>query len=187
MLPYIIFIFTALVWVLPPFKQQETKYFLYFLILAISDPLVVGLSYLFKILPQQSYVVIEFIIIFSLIKKNFRNKFLVLFAVIGYLLSYKSLANEYLLIISFFLQTVILLIILYHFILSIQEEKGLNLFYMLMVLYQVTLVIKFIVVITDANLGLVQFYLTSIIGIIFGILFTLINISTKNFRLLKEN
>jgi hypothetical protein len=184
---YLIFTVSIIVWLLPPFKQKGTEYFFFFFVMAFSDPLAIGLCYLHLFNPQQFYVILELLLIFALNKNTNRNRISVLTATVAYLLIYKLMTTKGVYLVSVFLLTIILLIIIYRFMLYVQTKKCMNLFYILLILYQVTLVVKFIALIVDIDFGLVQFYLTSIIEIAFGIIFIFVNIRTKDFRLFKES
>ena len=172
---------------LPPFKQRGTKYFLYFLLLAFVDPIRLVFAYVRLADPMQTAVVFELLCIYSLINKNNINRYSILSLIIIYLFTYKALEVKEIRIIGIALQTIILLIILYDFLINLSESKSINLFFMFFIFYQITVILKFIAVIVDVKFGIVQFYLTTLLEIAFALLFTFISINTKDFRLFKES
>ena len=186
MIPYIIIALSIAAWLVPPFKQRGTKYFLFFLFIALADPLAATFVYSHLLPAPQITVIIELLCVFALIKKNNINRIFILLISVTYLFVYKLFSLSEIRIFGILLQTIILLLIAYDFLLYIQEKKTLNLFYMILILYQVTLVMKFMAALIDVNFGMVQFYLTGFLEIIFAFMFMFININTKDFKIFKE-
>lgn len=65
---------------------------------------------------------------------------------------------------------------------ELSEKKIINLFLSLLVLYEFVTVMKLIAIILNLHQGTINYYLGGIMQIIFGILFSFININTKGFR-----
>jgi hypothetical protein len=183
-LPFIITYFSMLAWIFPPFKQYRTNYFLFFIVLAISEPINTLLFFLqihFK-----PYLVMILILYYSLLPKTGRTK---IFLSIAFLLSIPAaicLSQNYQVIIYIILFLGIFLIIIQEFMLYIEKYKALNLFYMLLITYILSLIYKMIAGVLDLIHGMVIFYLTSFLEVLFGIFFTFINIKTRDFRLFKK-
>jgi len=85
-----------------------------------------------------------------------------------------------------FMHTGIFLIIVFEFMLYIEKQKALNLFYIILIAYELSVIYKLVARTLDLNNGVILFYLTSFVEIIFGILFAFININTKDFRIFKN-
>jgi hypothetical protein len=81
------------------------------------------------------------------------------------------------------IHVVIIFIILNNLFQQLNLKYELNLFLVIFVSYELTGIMKFIVAYTDAVNGMVLFYLTSFLQIIYGILFSFINVNTKVFKL----
>jgi len=62
----------------------------------------------------------------------------------------------------------------------------LSLFYILLICYELSVILKMLAVVVDIKSGVTQFYLVSFLQITFGILFTIFNVNSKDFRLVKR-
>ena len=187
MIPYIIIITGSIAWLLPPFRQYKTKYFLFFLILASIEPIMDILGIIFHLSIVKIYPVFGILVLFSLIKLNRKNIVLLLGFITAGILIVCYFPELVLRIFMILIQTMILLVIIYDFLIFTNEHKTLNLFFILLILYQIMVVYKFVARILDIHNGIVIFYLSGFIQIFFGILFTLFNVNSKNFQLFKED
>jgi hypothetical protein len=174
-------------WMLPPFRQYGTKYFLYFLILACVSPIAVFLIYVTHIPNSQIVSVFSLLALYSLLKPTKKLKITFLVILISLIVFADLLSDIHLRLISIVAQTLILISFIYDFLLYTENKRTFNLFYFLLIMYQMTVVYKFIARILDVHHGVVLFYLTTFLEIFFGIAFTFINVNTKNFRLFKES
>src|ERR1035437_9359451 len=71
--------FSILIWLLPPFRQLKGGYFLYFLTLGYSDPLVFLFLKLFHLNVEYIHLIIAFILTLSVLfyNKNLNWKWLI--------------------------------------------------------------------------------------------------------------
>lgn len=178
---HIVLLISSIIWFAPLFKQRQTKYFSFFLILAVSDPLV---YLLFLVTNVNSSFISLFIILFLICSLLHEKRIIVL--ILGIFLNLLSgfcfskiwhfnlLATLYLLILIF-----VLLISL----LKMLKRNQFNLFELLLVLYSIMNFYKFLALVLDVKMGIVSFIIGYAFQILFGILFTFINVNTKNFKL----
>ena len=69
-IPKIIYIFNTVAWLLPPFRQRGCKYFLYFLILALSDPVFGLIDWIHPSNATPYYLFVSTLILIILLKKK---------------------------------------------------------------------------------------------------------------------
>jgi len=160
-------------WLFPPFRQYKGRFFYYFLILALSDPLAI-INYSFIGIPHHFiHSLAGLLLLYS-------------FDSIGYLKKY--LAANIIFILAFFLFLFLLdnllylilalhLLILYRFlrlsVLNTFIKNELNIFLFLLVFYEISVIVNLIVFISKSNLGVVFYYLTLSFQILVAIFFTI--------------
>lgn len=171
----IIIIVSVFVWLFPPLRHYKTYYFGYFLILAIADPIKFFFMNSFTIPPQILSPFFSLLLVSTLIKMERRLPIFVLaFSLLLILLSF-SMPFKLIQLINSIAHIWILIIVVSRLIDSIVDTKSLNLFLMLLVAYEFMGILKNIVVVFDLTHGITQFYVTTVIQIIFGIVFIFIN------------
>ncbi len=170
-------------WLFPPFRQYSTKYFHYFLIMALADPIANIIYYFFKLNADYPYAFLNFLLAYVIIvdKKNFTN---LLFAValdiisLAVLVFFKS---------SFMVNNIVLItyhIIIFYkllkdFIVITFSSSKLNLFYIFFILFELSLIIKFLFYITVVKTGYLYFYLTSIFELLLAVYFSFYNVNNS--------
>ncbi len=168
----LVFICT-IVWLFTPLRQFKTRYFWFFLALALTDPISLILGRSFHLVLGQFYV--PFSILYLFIVMDFRK------------ISFKKIAFSLIVIglgiISFiqyweYSQIFILVVLLMVLILLIKNsfefviEKGsINIFHIILVFYQTLNVLKFFSMISYFSTGIWFFFLSNILQIFIGIFF----------------
>jgi hypothetical protein len=188
LIPYIIFYLSIFAWLFPPFKNRKTEYFLFFLILAVADPLVYLLIAATKIDPIQIYPFINYALIVSLIEFNKVRKNWILFIIplIGLFLASFFLSFIFLYGIKILLSSIILFFFLKAALLYVNKHQSINLFFLLLILYEITIVVKYIFVATHTRTGIIYFFIMSFFETFLGIYFTFFNVnSSLKFNLIK--
>ncbi len=181
-IPYIVVFISLIVWFLPIFKQYKTEYFLFFLILGINEPTYALFRILHLFKPEYINITFSVILVYSLVKRNKKNALilistlLLMYVVVWHYPDINKIFNA-------LIHVVIIFIVLNNLFQQINLKYELNLFLVIFVSYELTGIMKFIVAYTDAVNGMVLFYLTSFLQIIYGILFSFINVNTKVFKL----
>lgn len=134
----IIFFIDLFIWLLPPLRQKNTKYFIFFLLLALSDPFyyLVNLIHLTDSPPY--YLIISALVLISLNKKKYSLFLLPLIAGLLFILG-----NSGIRFCIFILQFIILLYFLKELILTASEKSKMIIFNLVLVMYQVSVMTKF--------------------------------------------
>lgn len=165
---------SIVVWLLIPIRQRLSRYFYYFLILALSDPIV----YAFRKMGVNHYIIIYLllgeILFLSIFSFQEIKRYIIFFAVIFiipnliYFFYPGDLVAELLLVI---IHTCILLRFLYFFILRINAEHIFYVFVTVLILYETTIITKFINVLTNFTDAYIYFIITTIFEILIGLFF----------------
>jgi hypothetical protein len=175
-IPYLINYILYAIWLIIPLRQVKTNYFLYFFVYAASSALML-LDYILLIHPAYFYLGIGFFLIISLF--NFTKIPYYIFFLAGVLII--SIILPFLLSITLItfclilLHTMIFIIILMRTVINISEQEKLNIFHFVLLLYELTTVTRFVVVLSEVKTGLIFFYLTAAFGIFIGIFFLIYN------------
>lgn len=188
-IPYILFFISVLIWLFPPVRQYRTEYFLFFLILAIADPVGALLNIFLAVKPIHENLVITFLLIIALVDTERLKKrwifvflsFLILMTAMIFL-PFKSMYG-----IKILLSSIVLFIILKNALLYFNQKQTINLFFLVLILYEITIIIKFIYTASRTHTGTVYFYTTSFFEFFIGIFFSFFNKNNSpDFKLIKE-
>lgn len=177
------------IWLIIPLRQIKTTYFFYFLIYAISSAFML-LDNILLIHPAYLYLGLGFFLITSLYNFKriphyilFLSGILIVSIILPFLLSIKTIT--FCLIIE---HAIIFFIILKRIVLYSGQQGKLSLFHIILLLYEISLITRFIVVASNLRTGLIFFYLTAAFGILIGIFFLFCNEkNSPKFRLAKED
>lgn len=182
--------FSIIIWFLPPLRQRNTKYFTFFLILALADPVTIILMYATKIYSIKISLIITYILIVSVLqhKNNLKHLSVLLsILVLLFVVDIYFTINEIFLV-KVFLSSALVFIFLKETILYLNKDLKINLFLLILTFYEITIVTKFIIYITQLNLGVIYFYITTAFEIFIGIFFIIYNVNNSpNLRLFREN
>ncbi|MCH7826711.1 MAG: hypothetical protein IIC75_01855 [Bacteroidetes bacterium] len=172
---YIIFYTSIVVWLLPPIRQYKGKLFLYFLLLAIADPLSRFLSISFSTNAYQVHSFISFALILTVLVNKISKKNIALILT-GFILTLFIIITQNRNIIILYL-IVLHLIILWNFLketlISFSKNNFLILGWVVLILYEISIVLKFLVYIEATQVSSIYFYLTSGFQILIAIFFTI--------------
>lgn len=164
-----------IIWLLPPLKQYKGKYFNFFLILAIEDPITIFLIHSFKIYPTQVYSIMYFILFLSLIRLNKIKRFWYLFLI---MISFIFITNFYLNykeIIFFIIISGLLIVFIFLKLLAENYNKNnrLNSGYLVLILYNISILLKFYLAFGSTKNFVAFFYFTTAFEILVAIFFTI--------------
>ena len=179
---YTIFYSSCFIWLFPPIKQRKTEYFIFFLILALADPIGMGLHRLFSLSTVLYTLIVLNALISSLLLPRDRifslslGTIVVLFVVIYA----PNRETQYVLICLFLLIIITLLAIKF---LKRMRKSGFNLFLSLLIFYNIVSFFRMLALVLSVKQGAISFIMGYAFQIVFGIIFTFINIKTKNFKL----
>ncbi len=175
-IPYLVNLTSCIIWLLIPFRQVKTNYFFFFLIYAITSGLLllddILLIHPAKIYLGQGIFLIIFLYDFKKIPHYifFLLGILAVSIVLPFLISTEIITP--LLIIE---HVLIFFIILRKTIQYIAQHEKLNLFHFILLLFEISAITRFIVIIGDIKTGVIFFYITAAFGIIIGIYFLFYN------------
>ena len=162
-----------IVWIFPAIRQYRGNFFYYFLILAATDP-VSRLWYFFTAPSSYAYVycISSLLLYYSIDLRNIKildnwvSKLTLLLIFIAALL----LNTNYHLIII-----VLHIIILFKFIKLISvklfNENELNLFYLVLILYELTIIVKMSIIIIHTEIGSIFFQITLAFEMLIAVFF----------------
>ena len=185
---FILIYISIILWIFPIFKQYKTEYFLFFLILAAADPLII-LVYQFIHFNAQSFswVIILFLITSLTTKKRIRQTLLVVSLITMTIsLFLFNMDTTIMMIISCMLHLVVLGIIIVNLLNRFLTTQSLNLFLCLLIVYESINIMKCMIYLSNNNSGTFSWYLGVITQYLFALLFTFININTKDFAFIPK-
>jgi hypothetical protein len=187
-IPYILLFTSILIWLFPPFRQYKTQYFLFFLILALADPVIFILLKTLSFHVIRTNLIITFFMILSLIDRNKLKKgwiFVLLLLLVLLAVAIKFPIKE-IYPIKIILSCIILFFILRDSLLYLNKHHTINLFYLVFILYEITIIIKFIYTASRTHTGTIYFYTTGFFEIFIGIFFCFYNKkNSPEYRLIK--
>lgn len=186
---YVIFYISVFVWLLPPFKQYRTDYFYFFLILAIADPFKLIFYYAGDYSPVDISFFFLTLLCFSLFIPLIKRYYL---AIIILALIFSYLGNHLSTTVGYFTKVLAYSYLLVVFMMRMSKQLVqfgiINIFYFVIILYTLSIILKFITLIFDLNTGTIYFYLTSAFQILIALFFIFFNVDDKKiqFRLKSE-
>jgi hypothetical protein len=171
------------IWLLPPFRQYKGGYFLFFLVLALTDPIANFFYTLFKYNLIYIYVFSSFILLFVAI--NHLRYLKTSIVIVNVAVSLFSLILLYEIN---NINIIMGLMFFFHFeifccfiIFMVQKLVARNIFYsyfLVLVFYEFSILVKFITFIIDRKTGAPINYLMDIIELFIGAYFILFNLKT---------
>ena len=166
---------SSVVWLFPPVRQYKTRVFWFFLILALTDPIALTLGRQLGVFTTQFYIISFTLLPISLSPLKKVNRKNIIFVVLLFatgiltLIFPWHLSSLYYCIIS-----VLLLLIFLKIIFSIIAETGkLNLFYMVLIMYQSSMLLRSFMFLINLTTGLTYGGITVLFQIIIAIFFSI--------------
>lgn len=175
---------SILFWLFPVIRHYKGNYFIYFLILALSDPLAIACVAVFKIQPTVIHAIAAICLFYSI--DTVRHEFIRLWML--------NLIIIITFIILLLLQSIpLFLILIFHFLvlyvfikklmIKLYQFGELNWFYMVLIFYEITALVKLIVLISGAEIGIVYYFLTVTFQFLIAIFFTIFREESSFLRL----
>lgn len=177
-----IFYISSIIWIFPVFRQRKTEYIKYFIVLAVADPLGM-LLYRLTHFPIQIYAFFVIALMLSALsppKYHLKNAVL---SMIASILLWVCTLNSVLIhgFDSILLLAIIVLLCI-RFVKKLIIKK-VNLFLALLIFYNIISFLRMFSIVLNYEQGAISSIIGNAFQIIFGILFTFINVNTKNFKL----
>lgn len=188
-IPLLIVVVSIIVWFFPPFANKRSQYLFFFIILAVSDPIMLLFYYTLKVNPNNLFAASALLLLSSLItKKNIRNILIAASVPLALFFTSGNFSRSITVGSFCLIHVAIIYVLIDIFIRYLSENRAVNLFLTLLITYELITILKIVAAMLSYEGGAVSYYLASFIQIFFGILFSFINIDTKNFSLaLTEN
>lgn len=173
--PYIIVYLSALFWIFPAIRNYKTNLFLYFFILAISDPIVIAASYIIPMFGLRIYLLFSLLSIASLrnlfSSKTLYLRILILLLLIGVTAAFTSITVAYIaIIIDHICVVFIFLVLLLSYVSLNSKVKG---YHIILLLYEISIILKVLFVVLHVELSLSYFYTTSIFEMLIAVFFSI--------------
>lgn len=173
----ILFFSSFIIWLVPPIRQYNNRFFNYFLLLAISDIISLFFIYLMNVnLSGIIFSTTSILIILSLLEKDTVKRYYVIFIIIIVINIVINIVHS---TIKLYMSIVIVnyliitLIILKKFILEYVEAKRINLFLVILIFYMSTSLIKIFNILIGFADATAFFIITTIAQIAFGLFFSI--------------
>ena len=165
---------SIIIWLLPAIRQYKGKYFYYFLILALSDPVDIFCG---NVLNLPNYIIhsIAAILLYYSIGTSTQSflkywKFNLLFIVV-FLFTLFTVPN--LLFLILILHILILSKFIKQSVILLHQSGELNYFLLVLIFYEITALLKVIVFISGTDTGIMFFYFTVSFQILVALFFTI--------------
>jgi hypothetical protein len=176
----IIVYFSILIWLLPPFRQIKGGYFLYFLILGYSDPLSLFLGWMFKVDNGYTQLITAFLLTISILfyNNNLNLKWIAALLLLLMLSFWKvGVENRYFYFIIFHI--IILIQILIPSVKEFYQGHRINIYFSVLLVYELTTILKFVAVIYNYYSGVYLFYLSAVFGMFIALFFIFYNLQNS--------
>ena len=171
--PYIIAGISVLVWAAIPFRQLGKKYFYYFYIFALVDPLSIYLRLLFHSSSNFFYVFGSLLALISIQNALFIKRYklpLFIFLIITSILYFYLNLSGYIALFAF-IRFLILLTLLKDLVNNILENRIFNFFIAALILDETLTLFKFLGIISGASNNYFYYYTSTAFDIIIGLFF----------------
>ncbi|MGE5435591.1 MAG: hypothetical protein ACM3O3_00060 [Syntrophothermus sp.] len=155
-----------------------------FVLLALTDPISLLLNYIFRINSYYTFLIYSSIMLsLSFYYRKKISKFILLivllFTIVGIVLS-----TDYLKFFILGFNALVLINFVTIMLFNSFKEQKINYFYIVLVLYQLTVTLKFLIIILNVNTGPYFYFITTAFEILIGIYFIFFNnINSPSIRL----
>lgn len=171
-IPNIVLAISILVWFITIFTQKKSSVFVYFLMLGISDPISLICEYTLTLPSGIIFVIAGLVILFALRSNNFKSikfRFLDYFFLASFIIAILLSVNlfNFALLVHVF----ILINFIERIIITLHFEGTINIFFLVIVFYETSLLIKGIVYASSTVSGFVLFSITLAFQIFIAIFF----------------
>jgi hypothetical protein len=172
----IIYFSSLFVWLFPAIRHFKRRFFPFFLLLALSDPL--NMLFILFLNNNNTFLfsITSYLMVISVLEKPLVKRFKIPFTIIFLLITIISISdiNRNLYYIAILVNILlVLLIFLKNFILIYVESKKIDLFLIVLIFYISTNLFKFLNVMIGFSDATAFFIITSIAQIAFGLFFSI--------------
>lgn len=175
----LISITSMIIWLIPPVRNLSTKYFFYFFILAIEDPLVVFVLSKFHLVHNLLLPFFTLLLLYSLVDKKSKKLVMMTFVVFFILVLTFDVSFQIAMLSNVLLHFFILGIIISDFLSYFDNHQSINFFLLLLISYEFIGISKNLLWLLDLTKGIVIFYSGAFFQIFLGITFTIWNVNNS--------
>ncbi|MCU7491508.1 MAG: hypothetical protein ACM3UR_09010 [Bacteroidota bacterium] len=166
---------SVIIWIFPPLRQFRGRFFYYFLILGLSDPVTMALGYFNLEWSIPLFILFSAGLFLSLPQQNRYLRLLYLIpAFILYIAAISFLRASDLIILIGIIHLMIVFVLFKYTVSYVYKNGMIQVFHLLLLTYETSMMLKFINVIFEWNSGIVYFNFITGFQIILGILFCFI-------------
>lgn len=173
----ILFYTSIVIWLFPPVRQWKTKYFYFFLILALADPVSMFLkNYVLSSNIHFYYPFISLLLFFSVYRKDNANEkfyFPVTLTISSFTFILTLIMEQSQLAVGI-LHFLIVFLFLKEFIIRFSFKSELDIFLLIVIFYEFTTILKYLNVTFGFTNATAYFIITSIFQISFGLFFSIV-------------
>lgn len=181
-----IYYFLIIAWVIPAFRNHNTEYFIYFLILAIVDPVANLYRFLFDVQIPLYFYSLFFVLLFMSVVKWHQKKYVYFYLLLslGFLGIFSIIENNIYvkLIPPFIFNLLVFFQFMRLFAKNVYLTGTFNFFFLVLIFYQLTCVMKILVVILRAENYYNFFLITGLAQILIAIFFSFFNVNSKSIQ-----
>jgi len=171
-------------WLFPAIRQYKGNYFIFFLILALADPIAMFCVAVFNIQPTFIHAIVAICLFYSIdtVRKEFwRLRLLNLIIIVTFIIALLLQANPPFLILIF--HFLILFVFIKKLMLKLYQLGEFNWFYLILIFYEITALVNLIVFISGAEIGIFYYYLTVAFQLLVAIFFTIFREESQLLRI----
>lgn len=172
----ILFYISIVVWLFPPIRQWKTKYFYFFLILALADPISLFIKNFIYIHIYFYFPFVSLLLFLSIYKKEKLNeKYHFTVTITATLLTFiLTLLLEQSQLTVGILHFLIVFLFLKEFIIRFSFKSELDIFLLMLIFYEFTTILKYLNVALGFTNATAYFFITTIFQISFGLFFAIV-------------
>ena len=172
---YLAIYINTLAYLLPPFRQIGGKYFPFFLVLAFGNPLALLLAERFHYNPINTICIISFLSLLAVLSTIQVKKYMLLILTLTISLICILIAGNMKLvqIVTIFITLFVLSFFIKQAATYYRDQYSLHLGFFILSLYELGLILKLYLALSNIRFGMAYFYLTDIFEMLIAIFFTI--------------
>jgi len=168
-----------IIWLLPIFRQRHSKFFPFFYALAVLSPFRIALYYYGGISVYDTQIPASFLILISALFGN--DKRILAASVITSVFIYfacTALQSDLVLVIMILIHSSLVIYFLYELLKLVKLRNTFSFFFLLLVIYELSVVLKTVTWLTNIQTGEIYFYSTTAFQLLFGLYFSVFSLNS---------
>jgi len=180
---YILIGVISIIWLLPPIKQKGTEYYQYFIIAATQSFVAIIYTFILKINVNYYYPAYYMLLLGTFYPTRMKRILWAAALVVIIVVPLAKLENNIIFLVSLISAFIIFILVLKIIIIEYIEKETVNIFRLLFMIYISINIFRFLSVAINTAQGIYSFYAGGAVQIVFGIVFTIMNVNTKTMYL----